>query len=446
MWSRRSLLQAIGGVLAGGAAVAVPARPEGGARMREVRALRRFAETTHPRGREARGDARWIATWSALEREADALSDGAYLVRMRRALGWFGDGHTTVPPFEFTGGLPERLREGPLALALPVRLRAFDEGLFVVAADAQHAPLLGLRVLQINRVDDRELLRRVADGWPGNPAWAHRWAGEVLASPAQLVGLQVARDARAPIVLETSSGSHPVSPRSAKMEWVAATRPPLETERWAREAGRANYVRRLEGDIVYASIDEMADLEGASFHDLSLEILAAARDARRVIIDLRRNGGGDNTLCEPLRRGLARLPCNQPGGLYVLIGPQTFSAAQNFASRLERETAVRFVGGPTGGSPNHYGDAKPFIGPVTGLVAIVSSLPWFDSSPDDHRRWIMSDVPVANRAADWLEGRDPALDAARTDLAPAVDEFGAERVRYFERPSQSRRWPVFWID
>ncbi|MBK6490948.1 MAG: hypothetical protein IPF97_04295 [Sphingomonadales bacterium] len=49
------------------------------------------------------------------------------------------------------------------------------------------------------------------------------------------------------------------------------------------------------------------------------------------------------------------------GGLYLLIGPQTFSAAQNLANRLERETLAIFVGTPTGGAPNHYGDATLFV-------------------------------------------------------------------------------------
>lgn len=446
MWSRRSLIQILAGALVGGAAVAKPSRPGAAARGHEVRALRQFAEATHPRGCEARGDARWIASWRALEREADVMSDGDYLVRTRRALGWFADGHTTVPPFEFTGGVPERLRDGALGLGLPVKIRAFDDGLFIVAAEASHAALLGQRIRRINGVADHELMHRVADGWPGNPAWAHRWAGQVLASPAQLAGLRVSRDARAALAVETTSGITTLRPRAGAFEWLPVVRSPLDTERWAREAGRVNFVRRPEDGVVYVSIDEMADLEGASFRDLSIEILAAARDARRIIIDLRRNGGGDNTLAEPLRRDLARTSCNRAGGLYALIGPETFSAAQNFANRLERETAVRFVGDPTGSSPNHYGDAKPFVGPATGLVAIVSSLPWFDSSPDDHRRWIMPDVAVASRAQDWLEGRDPALEAARTDVAPPVDEFGVERIRYFERQSQSRPWPVFWID
>lgn len=88
----------------------------GADRARELDALRAFAERTHPRGREAAADADWQARWSAA---AAATTDGDYLVRTRRALAWFGDGHTTLLPFEFAGGVPAALAHGPLGLELP---------------------------------------------------------------------------------------------------------------------------------------------------------------------------------------------------------------------------------------------------------------------------------------------------------------------------------------
>jgi hypothetical protein len=64
-------------------------------RSTEIRALRKFAEQTHPRGREARDDRLWQSRWARLERTAQSLSDGAYFVEARRAIlvrGWPHDG------------------------------------------------------------------------------------------------------------------------------------------------------------------------------------------------------------------------------------------------------------------------------------------------------------------------------------------------------------------
>jgi hypothetical protein len=216
-------------------------------------------------------------------------------------------------------------------------------------------------------------------------------------------------------------------------------------ERWRSDA--ANYVRDLGDGCVYGSIDEMDDVEGRTFEVLTRAIFAAldAPGTRRLVLDLRRNGGGHNYLGEALRKRIARSRVNRPGGLQVLVGPRTFSAAQNLATRLERETFARFVGGPTGGAPNHFGDARPFVGEATGLTAIVSSVPWFDSYPQDARRWILTDALVPDTFADWRDGRDPALERARAeyDGGPA-DELDDTRIFYFRRPSQSREWRPFW--
>lgn len=60
----------------------------------------------------------------------------------------------------------------------------------------------------------------------------------------------------------------------------------------------------------------------------------------RVVIDLRNNTGGDNTLLQPLLVALIRAPQNRRGGMFAIIGPTTFSAAQNFVNRLESYSDV----------------------------------------------------------------------------------------------------------
>ena len=166
---------------------------------------------------------------------------------------------------------------------------------------------------------------------------------------------------------------------------------------------------------------------------------------QRLIIDLRRNGGGNNFLFEALRKHVERSRFNRPGGLYVLISPQTFSAAQNATNRLERETFALFVGEPSGGSPNHYGDAQEAASSATGLAAAISTLPWFDGYPMDKRQWVAPDLPSPHLFADWREGLDPALRIAMTHLTNApADEWSQASTFYFARQSQSVEWRPFW--
>jgi hypothetical protein len=410
-----------------------------GARNAEAHALRRFAETTHPRGREAAADADWRARWDALAAEADAMSIGAYFVRTRRALGWFKDGHTTVLPFEFTGGPPE----GPFRLGLPFRARAYHDGIFVGAAKDEGAPLIGAQITRIGDLDSVALMRVIADQWPGNDAWAHRQAAQHFASPALLEGVGAVRDATAPVPVEAMRGRRrlrlTLTPREgARQGLQEAERTAPRRELWEREARFGNYAR-IDGAAVYISCNEMGDLEGKSFIDFTRECFAAMESPNtdRLIFDLRRNGGGNNYL--------PRSRFNRPGGLYVLTSPFTFSAAQNPTSRLERDSFAIFVGEPTGGAPNHYGDAQSFQGEASGITAIVSTLPWFDSYPQDTRPWILPDVPAPMTFEDARLGRDRALDLAMTHSVDAAgEELERARIFYYERPSQAVDWRPFW--
>ncbi len=436
----------------GVATAAAGAAPSG--RRSEVEALRQFAESTHPRGAQVAAQSGWRDRWQRLAASADTLSDGDYYLRTRRALGWFRDGHTTVLPFEFVGGVPQALADGPFSLQYPIKVRVFDDGARVIATDRTARPLLGRHLLRVGERPVTELINEFAVDWPGNDAWAQRWSGSLFSSPALLQAMGALRDPNAPVSFEARAEDG----RAAIVELRAAApgelteslteRRPLAQETWARAAGGGNYVHVLpDHEALYVSIDEMADVDGKTFEALTREVFAAlaAPGVSRIVIDLRRNGGGDNFKPEALRRRLIRDSRNRPGGLCVLIGSQTFSAAQNFATRLERDTYAIYVGGPTGGAPNHYGDAKLFTGSVTGLTSMVSTLPWFDSFPQDERPWILPDRPVPERFDDWLAGRDPALDAALTltDERPA-DDWSRELVLYFKRASQREGWRSFW--
>lgn len=416
-------------------------------RRTEVEALRRFAETTHPRGREAAAAADWRGRWDALAAEADTLSEGAYLVRTRRALGWFKDGHTTVLPFEFTGGPPP----GPHRLGLPIRVRAFHDGLYINAAKEEAAPLRGARVTRIAGVDAVALMRAVADQWCGNDAWAHRWAGSQFSSPALLQGLGIVNDPTAPIVVEAMRGARrlraTLRPREgARDDLQEMDRTPSQRETWERAAGVGNYVR-VEGRAVYISCNDMDDVEGKTFADFTRECFAAmdSTTTDRLIFDVRRNGGGNNFWPEALRKRILRSRFNRPGALYVLTSPFTFSAAQNPTTRLERDSFALFVGEPTGGAPNHYGDAQPFSGEASGMTSIVSTIPWFDSYPQDQREWILPDLPAPVTFADARNGVDRALNVAMTHTTDAeANELDRARVFFYERDSQKAGWSPFW--
>ena len=131
---------------------------------------------------------------------------------------------------------------------------------------------------------------------------------------------------------------------------------------------------------------------------------------RRIVIDIRLNGGGNNTTYWGLISALRHPRINRPGKLRLLIGRRTFSAAGNFAADVDKRTRARLFGEPTGGAPSQWGDSAPIELPSIGLVA--STAVEFVGEETDTRVTTLPNVSVATAAADFFAGRDPVLAAA----------------------------------
>jgi C-terminal processing protease CtpA/Prc len=152
---------------------------------------------------------------------------------------------------------------------------------------------------------------------------------------------------------------------------------------------------------------------------LSRRTLKAARTkrVRAVIVDLRNNSGGDNHTYVDLLDALARI--SKTKRVVAIISRTTFSAAENFATELERRAHPIFVGEPSGGSPNLYADTTATVLPASGVTVHVATTYWQKSTAGDPRITTEPQVPVALSSGDFFAGRDPVLAAAvAAALAP----------------------------
>lgn len=127
-------------------------------------------------------------------------------------------------------------------------------------------------------------------------------------------------------------------------------------------------------------------------------------------MDVRHNSGGNNFLNLPLERALVHFDADSESNrLFVLIGRNTFSAAQNFVNRVQRMTDAIFVGEPTGSRPNFVGETTRIKLPYSNIQLSISSRIHFDSFWGDERPWITPHIPVRVTSGAYFGNEDPVV-------------------------------------
>lgn len=325
------------------------------------------------------------------------------LVGFMRIVALIGDGHTHLD-------LP------PSFLRYPVELQWFGDELRVVVAGAPYHAALGARVLAIGAKPLFQIMELATQLVPrGENDGRTRFAATMqLTSPEVLHGLGAISDGgNAPFFLELASGERATvtfSPAQLDFStWRLATgeKPPLYLQRLT-EAWWAESLPEVQ--TVYFSFTRYPPDAEFRERTAALAQLLDRSSARRLVIDLRRNQGGDfdrfRQLLLPVIK--ARAAVNRKGGLYVITGPGTFSAAAVNALDLRNEANAILVGAPTGIRPSHYGDHGDFRLPNSGLRVSYSTRYHRFGDADDSA--LVPDQHVEPTWAEFRAGRDPVME------------------------------------
>lgn len=352
------------------------------------------------------------------------------VVGLAKLVAALGDGHSrlTLPLAEGSGFFlghsktPPPLVSGLVFAPLPLRLELLDDGLVVRAAAREHGAAVGARVVGIGDKTAEEALELVSPVVHRDNDHQLRYQlPDYLVLPDVLAAVGVG-EAGQPVALTLApSSGEPFTVRlepvaeGRTVDWVevggGGTAPPL----YRRHNDRKFWFEHLEGArAVYFQYNEVGDEEEETLAAFAerLFVFIDRNPVDKLIIDLRRNRGGSNGLNKAILHGLIRHPkLRRAGSLFVLTGGGTFSAAMMFSVDLARHTPALFVGSATGSSPNHFGDSRKIRLPRTGLTVRTSTLYWQYSDPRDDRQEIAPHLPIPSTVADYLAGRDAALEA-----------------------------------
>jgi hypothetical protein len=348
------------------------------------------------------------------------LSDLQVEIELRKIVALLGRSHSIL-----LNGKPDKDAFQPL----PIQTYFFDEGLFIVAADAKHADLVGAQILSWGGHTPDEILNAL------NPLISQtnryralRIAPELLRGTTlpNALGLNPDRD-KVVLSIRSSDGKTRTTTLDADrtLQGYGDVPPPSwtlleQTSKKPLPLYLKNRTTNLwfefvpETKTMYVAVNNLRNDPKQRAADFFAQVFKAIdeREVDKLVIDLRWCNGGDTANAQPLINGIIRRDkLNQSGKLFVVVGRQTFSAAVNAAVLLEHNTNSIFAGEPTGDSPNFVGETNVVTVPYSKSRAIISNLYWQLSSPQDARKWIAPTLYAPPTFESFRENRDPAMEA-----------------------------------
>lgn len=354
-----------------------------------------------------------------LRARVPTLTNDRIVVELGRLMTLLGDGHTGIygpgddTPLSFESA------------TLPVLFYLFDDGLHIVDAAGDARRWIGTRVLRFGERSVEEILAALNEYVHHDNSVTVRWLGVhfSLRRTALLEALGATDDlSRVTLTLRDREGrEHEVTLEAGEYEFRRKLRPPAETEvsdrpLYLRHVDRQYWLEPLpDADALYWQFNQVRDREGgpsiAEFADTLRHALERTA-ATNLVVDVRHNNGGNNGLLRPLVRTLVWWEGGDPGRrIFVIMGRNTFSAAQNFLNRVERWTDAVFVGESSSSSPNFSGEETALVLPYSRVRGSISNRYWQDSDPDDERPWIAPQVPIGLSSHEYFANEDPALAA-----------------------------------
>ena len=377
----------------------------------------------------------------ALSDKAATASGEEIMVGMMKVVSMAQDGHTTL----FAPGIFQ-------TKFYPVRFYAFSDGLFIVRASPENKNLVGSRVVKVGNLPVDEAMRQVKTvTFSDNDMARLDHAPMSMSVPEILRGLRIIPENMVLSLVVEQGGKQRTVDLKPSAAFGDFFHPP---DSWADAASVKPLYRKDPGNnfwfeylkdsrTMYVQQNAVANKDGgetvaAFYKRVFAEV--EANPVEKFVLDLRFNGGGNNGLNRQPVIDIIKSKIDVRGKLFVITGRQTFSAAQNFVSELEKYTQAIFVGEPTAGHPNHYGDAVPFTLPNSKFEVRVSSVSWQDVDPRDRRVWTAPLIAADLSSEDYRLGRDPAMKAIaefgpgqtfRETMMAAVPKGGAEIAKAY---------------
>ncbi|WP_458120829.1 hypothetical protein [Paenibacillus sp. Z6-24] len=298
---------------------------------------------------------------------------------------------------------------------LPFRLYWQNEKLYVTATSAPYRQVMYRELIEINGRPLAPLIRHLQTVIPHDQEQDLRaliplyilisdvlhglqWIDDGSAISLTFSGVNGSRIPLTVHPIPVSAAAHNLEPAAQSNSVLSEKKSPNYSlaSFTGKHALYLDYNTCIE-DLNYPVNQLMLDMQD-SIHNL---------DINRLIIDLRGNSGGDESLLNPLFATLQSIP-QFHDRIIVLVDRQTASSALLHAVTLHDELHAVTMGEPAMGSPNSPGDILPFPLPNSQITVYYCT--------QEFRRAAYSvlkpDIPVQYTIEDMQQGNDPVLNTA----------------------------------
>lgn len=355
-----------------------------------------------------------------LKEKIPELSDDEIIVELLKIVTKVKDGHTRLHGKRLT------------KTWYPIRIERFSDGYFITAIDKEHKLFVGSKVKTINGLAVEEVFKLLYDITPHDNDYGQEYFAPMYLSMSSIVrGLHLTRSSNENLILVTESNNKEIVLSQSEfttgddLRWYWSEYAVPATDYYSilkadtilpiylQNYYKPYWFKSLNEKTLYFAFNECKNDNEENFEDFNKKLWNTIDllNIEYLIIDLRNNFGGTNSIIEPLIHEIIKHDkINQKGNLFVITGKKTFSAALHCATWIEFHCNPTFVGEPTGAAPNHYADPDFSFLPNSKILLMVSKYYWQNTWPWDTREFIEPELKVNISSEDYFNYKDPAID------------------------------------
>jgi len=332
---------------------------------------------------------------------APNLTESEIVVGLMKIFANIGDSHTGIA----NGSNLDKFQKAPL------KFEVFDDGVYITDIIEQGKTFLKQKVVAINniRVDTiRQMFNTIIPH--DNEYFVKAVTSNLLRMYAILYGLDIVKGDNSYIVKLDNGNYFTVNGITSDATTFVSGYDDENLPFYKKNNNLYYWYETINDNIVYLQYNTCLNMQGYAFEDFVNDLFNQIKDKTidKFIIDLRLNSGGSSLIINPLIDELAKHP-EMVGKIYVCIGAATFSSAVLNVIDLKKRLNAVFVGEPTGGKPNSYGEVLPLNLPNTNFVVNYSTR-YFANYDDDNAASFEPDFSVENYSYNSFEGVDACVE------------------------------------